>query len=286
MDDEKQAYGFIKVPIEITHPDMWIVLDKCRCNLSQEEDGLVGGKKYLADISQKAYSSIATKHNHFTHIGVTTLDGNGLMCVCIISGKNWNMLVKWGVDMSKLDGIDIDLDTIIDKGAADEMLLELLHDRCEDGKLFPGLPSCTYKGTKIPGYLAFSESGGITLTILTNIFRRLDHNEIFNKDWENGITPFVMLDGHGSHFHLEFLEYINIPKHWWNVCLSVPYRTALWQIGGLAELNGMFKILLNRAKIKLFLLRMATYMQDIHFSRTDIISLICLCWELSFVDIE
>ena len=66
-----------------------------------------------------------------------------------------------------------------------------------------------------------------------------------------------MIDRHGSRFHLEFLEYINNPKHRWNVCLGVPYGTALWEIADSEQLKEMFKILLNEAKRQLFEERMA-----------------------------
>ena len=158
------------------------------------------------------------------------------------------MLVELGIDTNKLDDFNFDLD-IEDKSDIDVKLLEKYSG---EGTVFPGLPLCWYKGKEIPGYIAFSESGGITPTILTNIFRRLDEIKLFDNNRRLGVAPFVMLDGHGSRFHLEFLEYINDPKHKWNVCLGVPYGTALWKIGDAEQLNGILKILLTKAKRFLF----------------------------------
>ena len=45
VSDEMKSFGY-KVTINIERPDMGIVLDKCRCNFSQEGDGNVGGEKF------------------------------------------------------------------------------------------------------------------------------------------------------------------------------------------------------------------------------------------------
>ena len=280
VDDEKKGYGY-KVPIEIVRPDLCLVLDECGCNISQEGDGRVGQEKFLAGVNDKAYSSIATKDSHFTHIGITLLNGDALMCVVIVSGKQHDILVELGLDMEKLLEADIDLSNL-NEDEKEEKLLELLEGNCGDGKIFPGIPSCTYKGKEVPGYVAFSESGGITPTILTNIFRKLDHLQLFDEDRQKGFVPFVLLDGHGSRFGLEFLEYINNESHLWHVCLGVPYGTAFWQIADSPQLNGFFKILMTKAKRDLFAKRIASCLQDMHLLRTDIIPLVRLCWYLSF----
>ena len=284
VTDEKDGYGF-KVPIEIHRPDMCLVLDECGCNLSQENDGRVGKETYLAGVHNKAYSCISTKHVHFTHIGVSLLNGQAMMCVVIVAGKQHDILVELGVDFEKLKDLNMDLG-IDDVDTIDDRLLQLIEENTGEGKLFPGIPSCTYKGKEIPGYVAFSESGGITPTILTNIFRRLDNLHIFDEDRSNGIIPFVLLDGHGSRFSIEFLEYINDPEHRWNVCLGVPYGTALWQIADSPQLNGFFKILMTKAKRELFVKRMEACLQDMHLTKTDIIPLVRMCWELSFGNVE
>ena len=75
-------------------------------------------------------------------------------------------MVELEVDSNQLvlHGIGIDTKTTLNDN------IELLQQHCGEGRLFPGLPNCKFKGIKIPGYLTFTESGGITAEILTNIF--------------------------------------------------------------------------------------------------------------------
>jgi hypothetical protein len=79
------------------------------------------------------------------------------------------------------------------------------------GHQYPGGPTCIYEGKTIPCMVAFNSGGGIAATILTDILQRLDNLEIFSHN--NGIRPFVLLDGHSTRFNLEFLEYINDEIH-------------------------------------------------------------------------
>ena len=72
-------------------------------------------------------------------------------------------------------------------------------------KLFPGRPSCFFfKGKEVPAFVTFSEGGGTNCGILKEIFERPDKLEIYDEDSRNGLTPFVLLDGHGSRFELDF----------------------------------------------------------------------------------
>ena len=65
-------------------------------------------------------------------------------------------------------------------------------------------------------------------------------------DQSTGITPCVLLDGHGSQFGLPFLHYISEDPHQWCVVIRVPYGTALWQVGDSPEQNWS----LNMASVK------------------------------------
>lgn len=153
VDNKRDAFCF-KVPIEIHMPDLCIVLDECGCNLSQEGDGRIGKEKFLAGTKSKAYSTVSTKHHHFTCVGITILEGHVLMCVVIVSGKKHDVLVEMGIDATKLKDFDEDLD-IGNKTDIDQKLLELLEKHSGAGKMFPGLPECNYKGKKILGFIAF-----------------------------------------------------------------------------------------------------------------------------------
>ena len=105
-----------------------------------------------------------------------------------------------------------------------------------------------YKGIEVPAFVTFSEGGGINGSILSEIFIRMDQLHLYDDDRKEGLIPFVLLDGHQSRFDLSFLEYINADEHKWNVCLGVPYGTAVWQVADSSEQNGLFKMLLGEKK--------------------------------------
>ena len=72
------------------------------------------------------------------------------------------------------------------------------------GKYHPGGPSCTYKVKTVPCLLIFSEGGGISGHIITNVFRHLDELKFYDNDRENGIIMSLLVDGHGSCIDLGF----------------------------------------------------------------------------------
>ena len=137
----------------------------------------------------------------------------------------------------------------------------------------------------MPAFVTFSESGGISGTILTDIFRRLDSLRIYDEDRKNGLIPFVLLDGHHSRFDVEFLCYVNDEKHRWNVTLGVPYGTAFWQVGDSSEQNGTFKMLLGKAKKELFEKKINFFLQGLQLIRYDILPLVNKCWPPAFADV-
>ena len=92
----------------------------------------------------------------------------------------------------------------------------------------------------------WSPKGSITAQILIDIVHTLDHLGVFDRS--GGKIPFLLLDGHGSRFALDFLQYIMDPLHEWAICIGVPYGTALWQVGDASEQNGAYKMALARAK--------------------------------------
>ena len=101
VEEESEAYG-LKVTIDLHRPDMCIVMDEVGCNLTQEKDGAKGGQRFLCGADQEAYQSSATKNCHFTVLGLTTLAGEGLMCVVIIQGKKRDIVCETGIDWERL----------------------------------------------------------------------------------------------------------------------------------------------------------------------------------------
>ena len=275
---EEDSFG-CKVSIDIKRPDMCIVMDEVGCNLSQENDNANGGQKFMCGKDEEPYQTISTKHQHFTCLGLTRLDGEALMCVVIISGKRQDALVESGIEWNELNNIE-NIDSMED---LDE--LQFFISNFGKNNLFPGGPTCNYKGIEVPAYITFSESGGISATILTNIFRRLDDLKIYDEDRRQGRIPFVLLDGHQSRFDVNFLCYINDDNHRWNVTLGVPYGTALWQVGDSSEQNGKFKMLLGEAKKELYGKRLAMFLQGLQLIRYDILPLVNRCWPPAFADV-
>ena len=87
---------------------------------------------------------------------------------------------------------------------------------------------------------------------LTEIFAYLDSFDLFADDQKNGISPFMLLDGHQLHFDVNFLCYVNNDVSKWSICIGVPYVTAYWQVGDSSEQNDKFKMRLTKEKKKLF----------------------------------
>ena len=101
----------------------------------------------------------------------------------------------------------------------------------ESDKYHPGGPNCTYKGGKVSCLVEFSEGGYISGHIITNVLRNLDALKLYENYRENGILPVLLVDGHGSHFDMEFLQYICDENHERTIVFGVPYGTSLWQVG-------------------------------------------------------
>ena len=133
------------------------------------------------------------------------------------------------------------------------------------GKLFPGGPSCKYRGKEITCMVGWSPKGGIISQILADALAHIDSYDVYDRS--NGQIPFLLLDGHNSHFGLPFLEYITNEEHRWTVCIGVPYGTAIWQVADSNEQNESYKIALTRAKK-----RMLDYKLDLHIDPPSLCS--------------
>jgi hypothetical protein len=120
-------------------------------------------------------------------------------------------------------------------------------------KLFPCCPRCEYNGNTVPCLVEGTPNGSITSELLAKALKHMDRLEL--SDRSDGICPFLLLDGHGSHFELPFVEYITDPTHEWTVCIGVPYGTSMWQVGDSIEQNGQYKDKLKNAKEQLLALK-------------------------------
>ena len=267
--DESDAFG-CKVTHELIHPEYCIVGDEVGGNLNMSGDGHVGGQKLLCATDSVPQKKVSTNDRHFTVLPLTLLTGEPLMCILVLSGKRENALTEMGIN-SEADVI------------GQELSLNFVDRNSGEGKLFPGGPTCHVNGKTIPCFVRWSEKGGITSEILRSALAELDHLNVFPR--RDNLNPYLLVDGHGSRFEVQFLKYINDDEHPWNVCIGTPYGTALWQVGDSAEQNGSFNIALAKTKQDLLDKRYKKSMKaDLH--PHDIIPLINKAWEQSFVRVD
>ncbi len=92
---------------------------------------------------------------------------------------------------------------------------------------------------------------------------------------------FVLLDGHGSCFGIDFLRYMSDNDTKWTVCVGVPYGTHLWQVGDSAEQNSSFKMALIKAKQKVINEKARLHL-PCKLERQDIVGLVHRAWNESF----
>ena len=57
----------------------------------------------------------------------------------------------------------------------------------------------------------WTPKGSINGEILLEIMNTLDILKVFDAERAHGIKPMLLLDAHGSRFHLKLLGYINSP---------------------------------------------------------------------------
>jgi hypothetical protein len=161
------------------------------------------------------------------------MTGEAIMCAIIASGKTMKPEVVTGLDLFA---------TKIGNETDDYFIL----NNTGSGKLYPNGPTCQFKGKEVPCVVCNTENGSITSELLVSFLKHMDALNLFPRD--NGVMPFLLLDGHGSRLELPFLKYINEPQHNWIVCIGVPYGTSYWQVADSLEQNGSYKMALATAK--------------------------------------
>ena len=192
----------------------------------------------LCERSCTPQQKVSSKDKHYTILGLTVLTSEHVICVVIFAGKRNNALWELGLDLE----IEVEGD------ARDD---DFVQNNSGKGKRCPMGPTCKYTGKDVIYVCCWSPKGGVTSIILTDILATLDHMDMFDRT--GGVSPFLLIDGHHSRFKLPFLRYICNPLHLWAVFISVPYDTALWQVGDAPEQNGslnMVSVVKNREIVK------------------------------------
>jgi hypothetical protein len=263
---EEQAFG-LKSSYELIHPDWLLFVDEVGSNTSQAKDGNVGGQLYLCSVDGRPQQRAATKDAHFTVLGFTAASGEPVMCAVIFAAKTFRDEWRTGFDPFAAW-----------VGEPDDVAAN-----CGNGKQYPFGPVCHFKGKTIPCFCCCSESGSINGDILTRLLKYLDELEVFDRS--TGLNPFLILDGHGSRFELDFLEYINTCETKWNVNIGLPYGTSYWQVGDSTEQNGCFKMALTKAKQKLVTAKNDAGL-PFEINKTDVVKLVKEAWEVSFARVN
>jgi len=264
---EKEAMG-LKSPYELIHPGWLVFVDEVGSNTSQAKDGAIGGQTYLCSRDGRPQQRAATKDAHFTVLGFTAANGEPLMCAIIFAAKS--LKSEWVL------GFDPFAEWIGGE--------ENVSDNIGKGKAMPQGPECIFNGKHIPTFCCCSENGSITGQLLKEMLTAIDNIGVYDRTG-TGLNPFLLLDGHGSRFDLNFLDYVNAVDTKWECCIGLPYGTSYWQVGDSSEQNGCFKMALTRAKQEL-----VTKKNDaglpFAIDKTDIVGLVRQAWEKSFARVK
>lgn len=241
-EDSPDKYGS-KQEYKVVHPHLILFADETGCNTSQKKDGNVGGRKALVKRGTSAQQKVSTTDHPFTLLPFTCASGEAVVCVVIFKSES---ISEIPIDWAHGKDIFISPEEIVYRTGTDTIDV---HANTGPGKYFPKGPVCNYDGKQVPTFYYASPGGGINADILVDILKQFDDGIVTRQE---GVTPFLLIDGHQSRLDHTFLSYINNENHKWRVCLGVPYGTSLWQVGDSAEQNGAFKIYLTEAKEKLF----------------------------------
>jgi hypothetical protein len=270
LTNKENAFGR-KATHLLLRPDYVVFVDEVGCNTSQEGDGARGGERKIVSRGTVAKESATTNSNHFTVLGFTAATGEAIMCAIIASGKTMKPEVVTGLDLFA---------TKIGHETDDDFIL----NNTGPGKLYPNGPTCQFKGKEVPCVVCNTENGSITSELLVSFLKHMDALNLFPRD--DGVQPFLLLDGHGSRLELPFLQYINEPQHNWIVCIGVPYGTSYWQVADSSEQNGSYKMALATAKKELVQKKQRACFKNARIETYDIVNIVNDAWKKSFARVD
>jgi hypothetical protein len=213
--DETKAFGR-KANIQIIKPNNCFQFDETGGNTCMTKDGHYNGTKFLTRRGDSVKILGSECDNHFTTLTVSSFSGEAVLCLMIFKGTKRSRETETGIDPFPEIPLNTDKDAEYTPG-----------NSTGKGTTFPSGPTCYFNDVEIPTMCRWSEHGGVTPKILTDVFRELDKSGAVERN-EN-TTPFVLLDGHQSRFcSIDFLSYINDESHKWAVCIGLPYGVRSW----------------------------------------------------------
>lgn len=146
----------LKVKVQIIHPEWLLFGDEVGTDMSQKNDGSVGGQLFVTSKGTKGNVKSSHTDGRFTLIGLTAASGDAVMAIMIFTGEELSFEQRMGHDIS----VNFDESKTINENSG-------------PGKSFPGASSAvkpslhsyaTQKRAQLP--LKFSERH---LNDLTNL---------------------------------------------------------------------------------------------------------------------
>jgi hypothetical protein len=98
---------------------------------------------------------------------------------------------------------------------------EDISENIRHDKAIPQGPDCNFRGKHIPCFCYNFRNGSIKGNLLIPMLQVIDYLNIFHP-FENGLNPFLLLDGHRSCFDLNFLNYVNAAETKWGCSIGLP----------------------------------------------------------------
>ena len=123
----------LKVEVEISHPEWILFGDEVGTDISQKDDGNVGGQKFVSKKGSRANIKSSHKDGRFTLIGLTAATGDPVMCIMIFSAEELMFEQRMGSD------IRVPFDNT-----------KTVRENSGPGKRFPGGPTCMFRGVSVP----------------------------------------------------------------------------------------------------------------------------------------
>ena len=119
----------LKVKVQITHPEWLIFGDEVGTDISQKNDGSVGGQLFITTKGTRGNVKSSHTDGRFTLIGLTAASGDAVMAIMIFTGEELSFEQRMGHDIR----VNFDENKTIT-------------DNSGPGKTFPGGPTCLFRG--------------------------------------------------------------------------------------------------------------------------------------------
>ena len=252
----------LKVKVQITHPEWLIFGDEVGTDISQKNDGSVGGQLFITTKGTRGNVKSSHTDGRFTLIGLTAASGDAVMAIMIFTGEELSFEQRMGHDIR----VEFDENKTIT-------------DNSGPGKTFPGGPTCLFRGKTIPALICCTKKGSITSEILRTALERLDELGVYERTPDR--KPMALFDAHDSRLQIPLLRYINNPVTQWIFCIGLPNGTHKWQVGDSNEQNGAYKVEWAREKAILVQYRIRMGLSA-NLEKSDCLPLVNIVWPRSF----